>query len=562
MDNLRFTAVGGAVTITTVWTGSAWDGDVAYSTDGATWQTFVVGQTSGNTAVTIPEGGWMELRGATGVSVSTTQYSTFQFTGAGTVEASGSVQSLVNGDDTAAYCYRMFYNQTKLVKAPELTGETLTMMCYASMFEGCSNLDCTPWIEATGWASGCFQAMFKGCAKLKAIKWNITAADFRACNSTSTFQNIVTGTVSGGKFLFTLATAQNLQTTWNTLWNSWTVNGWDFEAEKAGLLLTYGNLARYHEGMVKPLKESMMSDYVDCYGRIGQIEDRMKTKVTHHRFTSIQDMCRVVQLANNGYAIGDVFIFAERDVPDMWVSAVDTTGDPTAVGGYTFTAYTYTTDEAFLTALAAGDVSVGFVKLSPVEAMATGIDDLRTAAESYNDEVGSRLGTMNIRNGGQWVTKTNPAGAGTITVQSYNAAPRKVMMDAETPSFTQDYLDSETGTRHNIVNLRGVINGNRPTVPTAGTSYSFLRSQRYPMMVFFITNTGTASVNVGSVLTAAGYTILGESTQFTSSASPSTIESSKSKVLVLSVISYCNDANDTSGAGTCYAERKFAQFFG
>lgn len=63
-------------------------------------------------------------------------------------------------------------------------------------------------------------------------------------------------------------------------------------------------------------------------------------------------------LANNVYNIGQNVMIVTLEVPDLWISGIESTS----------VSYTYTTDEAFTTALAInGYVQVGYYKLSALE---------------------------------------------------------------------------------------------------------------------------------------------------------------------------------------------------
>ena len=63
-------------------------------------------------------------------------------------------------------------------------------------------------------------------------------------------------------------------------------------------------------------------------------------------------------LANNVYNVGQNVMIITLEVPDLWISSIESTSQ----------AYTYTTDEAFTTALSTnGYVQVGYYKLSALE---------------------------------------------------------------------------------------------------------------------------------------------------------------------------------------------------
>ena len=64
-------------------------------------------------------------------------------------------------------CYsRMFNGCTSLTTAPVLPAETLANSCYASMFQGCNKLTTAPELPATTLATECYSYMFSGCRSL------------------------------------------------------------------------------------------------------------------------------------------------------------------------------------------------------------------------------------------------------------------------------------------------------------------------------------------------------------------------------------------------------------
>ena len=67
--------------------------------------------------------------------------------------------------------------------------------------------------------------------------------------------------------------------------------------------------------------------------------------------------------ANTDYKVGDNIFIQAKEVPDLWVYSVETTT----------TSYSYTTDDALISALEAGAVQIGYYKIA---AMETGKVDL------------------------------------------------------------------------------------------------------------------------------------------------------------------------------------------
>ena len=95
----------------------------------------------------------------------------FKFTGSGTINASGNIQSLIDPTmertDVPENCYfNMFSDCTKLTQAPELPATALADNCYNRMFEGCTNLTQAPTLPATALAGDCYAHMFFRCTSL------------------------------------------------------------------------------------------------------------------------------------------------------------------------------------------------------------------------------------------------------------------------------------------------------------------------------------------------------------------------------------------------------------
>ena len=139
--------------------GSAPAVSLEYSTDGVTWNPFVVGTTT----VTLANiGDKMYMRatsaGNTGIGSSTSNYNQFVMTGK--IAASGNVNTLLdqNGNATLTnYCYSgMFWGCSSLTQAPELPAMTLAQSCYLNMFRNCTSLTSAPELPATTLANYCY----------------------------------------------------------------------------------------------------------------------------------------------------------------------------------------------------------------------------------------------------------------------------------------------------------------------------------------------------------------------------------------------------------------------
>ena len=87
-------------------------------------------------------------------------------------------------------------------------------------------------------------------------------------------------------------------------------------------------------------------------------------------------------LANNVYNVGQNIMIVTLEVPDLWISSIENTSS----------SYTYTTDEAFTTALSTnGYVQVGYYKLSALETQKVDLTNYVT----NNEITGKNLETAN-----------------------------------------------------------------------------------------------------------------------------------------------------------------------
>lgn len=173
--------------------------DLVYSTDGVNWQTFA-NSTSGviNTITLAHTNDKVYIKGTyTGLYVTNApKYITFTMTGK--INSGGNISSIINADNyktttSSGFLYRLFYNCTSLLNAPELPAINLQDHCYQGMFNGCTNLvyaqtslpaavlseycyynmfsDCinlitAPQLPATTLAFACYMQMFHNCTSL------------------------------------------------------------------------------------------------------------------------------------------------------------------------------------------------------------------------------------------------------------------------------------------------------------------------------------------------------------------------------------------------------------
>ena len=139
--------------------------NIGYSKDGTSFVPWSAGDVG---EITLNSGEELYVWNKTSLlSESNTKY--VKFTMTGNLEASGSVDSMINFSDVSAYCYaHLFEGCTALYTAPEVPSTTVADYCYYSMFEGCTNLGTAPsCLPASILKSQCYAGMFRGCSSLK-----------------------------------------------------------------------------------------------------------------------------------------------------------------------------------------------------------------------------------------------------------------------------------------------------------------------------------------------------------------------------------------------------------
>ena len=144
-----------------------------YSTDGKNWTEWALGETQFD-PISIPVGTKLYLRGNNPNGVYSPNGPTgerFRFTGSGTINASGNIQSLIDPTmertDVPENCYKgMFSGCTNLTQAPVLPATTLANGCYYNMFYGCTSLTQAPVLPAITLVDSCYYNMFYGCTSL------------------------------------------------------------------------------------------------------------------------------------------------------------------------------------------------------------------------------------------------------------------------------------------------------------------------------------------------------------------------------------------------------------
>ena len=179
---LCFTAEQANSTVAMVANGSAPSVSLLYSTDAANWSPFVVGTTT-VTLASVGDKVWLKA-GSGGNTVIGAQRYYNHFSLSGLVAASGSVMSLLDGEQET-YAFSESY-------------------VFQRLFNGCTALTAAPTLPATTLISGCYGRMFYNCSSLSSITVNFPV--FNPTNATSTW---ISGVAANGTFYCPTALGTN-----------------------------------------------------------------------------------------------------------------------------------------------------------------------------------------------------------------------------------------------------------------------------------------------------------------------------------------------------------------
>ena len=168
---LTFTSTG-STTITLKKRGSPDAITLEYKVGGGDWTLYTIGD-----GIDLTNGETLQFRagseGNTTLSKSNSDGHYFSLKGAGTIDVSGNIMSLLDRSlsrqDVPASCFLYFFqNSTNLLDAEhlKLPATTLATSCYRQMFYGCTNLTTAPALPATTIANLCYYFMFHGCTSL------------------------------------------------------------------------------------------------------------------------------------------------------------------------------------------------------------------------------------------------------------------------------------------------------------------------------------------------------------------------------------------------------------
>lgn len=158
---------------------------------------------NGNRSLVLSAGQRMYVRNTSNTqtmfSTSNSNYYNFAFTG--NVEAHGNTNSLLckNAESVtsahAACFFRLFYNCTSLLTAPELPSTTISSTCYANMFTNCTSLVTALELPATTLSGYAYYQMFYNCTQLQEIRTIMTNISFVMC-----LEQWLTGVAAQGDF--------------------------------------------------------------------------------------------------------------------------------------------------------------------------------------------------------------------------------------------------------------------------------------------------------------------------------------------------------------------------
>lgn len=138
-----------------------------YSKNGGAWTDITA--TSAGAEIAVVAGDVLKFKGTGPTGVNASNYCYFNVIDGVTFNTSGSVMSLIGGDDVvlSGYCfYGLFMECLGLLSAPELPATILASSCYQQMFQGCTGLTRAPELPATTLASQCYANMFRNCSGL------------------------------------------------------------------------------------------------------------------------------------------------------------------------------------------------------------------------------------------------------------------------------------------------------------------------------------------------------------------------------------------------------------
>ena len=214
---------------------------ISYSKNGGSWTQITSDSENRAPSINVNAGDVVQFKGDNAVygkriliggQGGTEEYlGTARFGGSAKFEAYGNTMSLISGSSDFStlrqfgtqqeYVFAgLFYGAYGLKNAQYLLlpSTSLTVCCYLSMFNSCSNMRVAPELPATSLASECYERMFFGCNKLSYIK-----AMFLTTPSTSYTNKWVADVAKTGTFV------KSSDAGWNVIGTYGVPNGWTIE---------------------------------------------------------------------------------------------------------------------------------------------------------------------------------------------------------------------------------------------------------------------------------------------------------------------------------------------
>lgn len=150
-----------------------WDGTLYTSTDKANW-TIWDGTTDVSAAKHRSNKYYLSLRGSNNTYITGVNPSLKQFVVSGLFYCNGNIENILdyskvsnNQHPTMSnYCFSYLFYQTGIISPPKLPATTLSMNCYANMFDSCTSLTNPPALPAETLSGSCYANMFYSCSQL------------------------------------------------------------------------------------------------------------------------------------------------------------------------------------------------------------------------------------------------------------------------------------------------------------------------------------------------------------------------------------------------------------
>ena len=124
----------------------------------------------------VDDNGWFSGDGTDeGGQYASGKMHSYQFSFSKPTAAAGNVGSLIRKNNYSCYypylpgrCfYKLFYNQTNLITAPDLPAtDRMGRRCFSSMFQGCTNLTTVPALPECETSQDCYMRMFEDCSSI------------------------------------------------------------------------------------------------------------------------------------------------------------------------------------------------------------------------------------------------------------------------------------------------------------------------------------------------------------------------------------------------------------